>query len=257
MVQIKKSEFWQIDADLRFGFGQIWHQRSRPKDHEFRYRAFFVALPAHVLLGPARGSWLFGINRRALISVSMSDHRMDAQESLAKSLPTLFENEQVTLFCFAKILGYQFKPVSFWLSEQKVLAEVHNTFGERHAYLLPREGPLEAEKRFHVSPFCDVKGRYTFEIQALPGHFSAAIHYFDVEGLPALIKTRMGGKLVPVNVRSILRALFGYPFFSLAVIAGIHWHALRLWIKKVPWFSKPAPPLNSLTHAINFTPKND
>jgi uncharacterized protein len=242
---------------VRLAFGTVWHQRTRPASHQFSYRAFFVAVPARVLLAPPSGNWLFGVNRRAVISVHKNGHSMGSAQGLGQALIETFGHQEVTLFCFARVLGYEFKPVSFWVAEDKVLAEVHNTFGERHAYLLHRELPLQAEKRFHVSPFCDVKGRYEFDIESSAQRFSAAIHLFDQEGLPALIKTRLSGKLSPVTLASSLRAILAYPLFSVTVIARIHWQALRLWSKKVPWFSKPVPPLDSLTHAIDFTAKND
>jgi uncharacterized protein len=244
-------------SKIRFGFGLVWHSRSRPSFHQFRYRAFFMAVSARDLVGPARGNWLFGINRPALISLSLDDHILEAGESLSDTLTKLFGSDDVMLYAFAKVLGYQFKPVSFWVSDKKVLAEVHNTFGERHAYLLARDRPLRAEKCFHVSPFCDVKGRYEFDVRSSLDQFSAGIDYFDLDDSPALIRTRMSGQLVPVTLATSLQALIGYPFFSLGVIARIHWQALRLWIKKVPWFSKPVPPLTALTHAIDFTAKND
>lgn len=241
----------------RFGFGQVWHSRSRPSVHEFRYRAFFVAVSARDLLGPASGNWLFGINRPALISLSRNDHDLVADETLSDTLAKIFGAHDVMLYTFAKVLGYQFKPVSFWISDKKVLAEVHNTFGERHAYVLRRDRPLSAEKCFHVSPFCDVKGRYEFDLRTSPDRFSAGIDYYDPDNSPALIRTRISGRLVPVSLSSSVQALTGYPMFSFSVIARIHWQALRLWMKKVPWFPKPVPPLNALTHAIDFTAKND
>ncbi len=246
-----------LSSAPRFGFGLIWHSRVRPRVHEFRYRAFFIGVAARDLLGPARGNWLFGMNRPALISLSRDDHGLVAGESLADTLAKVFGSEDVTLYTFAKVLGYQFKPVSFWVSDKKVLAEVHNTFGERHAYVLRRDRPLSAEKCLHVSPFCDVRGLYEFDIRSSPDWFSAGIDYYDLDNSPALIRTRISGRLVPVTLRSSLQALTGYPLFSFSVIARIHWQALRLWMKKVPWFSKPVPPLNALTHAIDFTAKND
>ena len=245
------------EAEVKFGFGTVWHQRSRPSEHEFTYRAFFVAVPANLLFGPARGNWLFGINRPAIISVRKDGHGLATGEPLKSTVTQLFESDDVTLYCFASVLGYQFKPVSFWVSDHQVLVEVHNTFGEQHAYLLTNNQPQSAAKIFHVSPFCDVKGRYEFDIQALAKRFSASIHYYDLDGAPVLLKTRLSGQLVPVTVKSSLQAIFAYPFFSLGVIARIHWQALRLWMKKVPWFSKPTPPLDALSHATDFTAKND
>lgn len=251
------SELPLLNSQPRFGFGLVWHSRSRPTLHKFRYRAFFVAVSTQDLTGPAQGNWLFGINRSALISVSREHHGLVADESLSDMLGEHFGSDDVVLYTFAKVLGYQFKPVSFWVSDKKILAEVHNTFGERHVYAMGRDQPLKAEKCFHVSPFCDVKGRYEFDLRTSPQQFSAGIDYYDLDNASVLIQTLMSGKLVPVTLGSSIRALTRYPLFSFGVIARIHWQALRLWLKKVPWFSKPVPPLNALTHAIDFTAKND
>jgi uncharacterized protein len=244
-------------AEARLGFGKVWHRRTRPTLHDFQYRAFFVAMPARMLLGPARGNWLFGVNRTAVISLSKDDHSLSSRNGLANELHRLFGAEEVTLYCFAKVLGYQFKPISFWVSPKNIVAEVRNTFGERHTYFLRRGPHLEAQKSFHVSPFCDVKGRYEFDLQCLPDRFSASINYFDTDAPTALIKTTMSGRLVPVTLASSLQAIFSFPLFSFAVIAGIHWQALRLWMKKVPWFPKPVPPPNEITHAIDSAAQND
>jgi uncharacterized protein len=245
------------DAGVMFGFGSVWHQRSRPTTHQFRYRAFFVAVPAEVLIGPPCGNWLFGINRRAIISLSKKGFTLTSEAWSSESLLDRIGRENLMLYSFASVLGYEFKPVSFWLSQKEIIAEVHNTFGERHTYLVPRTQNAVAQKSFHVSPFCDVKGRYEFDIEEHAGRFSAGINYFDLEGQTALIKTNMSGHLVAVNLRTCLKAIIAYPWFSLGVIGRIHWQALRLWIKKVPWFRKPVPPLDPLTHAINLTAKND
>jgi uncharacterized protein len=172
-------------------------------------------------------------------------------------LSNVFGVEDHTLYSFAKVLGYQFKPVSFWVSEKRILAEVCNTFGERHAYLLYRKQTLKVEKRFHVSPFCDLNGYYEFDVQSSPFRFSAAIDFYDQDDVPALVRTRMSGELVPISLRSVSRALFSYPLFSLSVITRIHWQALRLWLKKIPWFPKPRPPLHALTQTIDHSSTYD
>jgi cyclopropane-fatty-acyl-phospholipid synthase len=237
----------------RLGFGRVWHHRSRPRHHSFSYRAFFIALPSSELLGPPSGNWWFGINRAALLSVNAQDHGLFGQTDPRHGLTTCFNGEDPMLYCFARVFGYQFKPVSFWLSSTRVLAEVHNTFGESHAYVMDRAEPLKTQKALHVSPFCEVKGHYEFNFRESHRDFFAGIDYFDESAQAALIRTRIGGKLVSISARSLCKALLTYPLFSAAVIARIHWQALRLWRKKIEFFPKPPYPGVSVTQAFSQT----
>ena len=151
------------------------------------------------------------------------------------------------------MLGYTFKPVSFWYAHDEggalraIVVEVNNTFGERHCYLLdaPRYGhELSAQKVFHVSPFCRVEGRYRFRFMRSErddgARTVARIDHDDEQG--PLIKTSVSGALEPVTPASLRRALWAHPAMTLGVMARIHWQALQLWLKRVPFFSKPQPP---------------
>jgi DUF1365 family protein len=152
---------------------------------------------------------------------------------------------------YPRVLGYVFKPVSFWHCHRAdgslaaVVAEVNNTFGERHCYLL--EGPglaygreLHARKVFHVSPFCAVQGRYRFRFMRTAERVVARVDHDDDDG--ALLQTSVSGHLAPLTARSARAAFFGMPLMSFGVIARIHWQALQLWLKRVPFFRKPVPP---------------
>jgi DUF1365 family protein len=134
-----------------------------------------------------------------------------------------------------------------------VVAEVNNTFGERHCYLLYKDSgdPLfsgethTSKKVFHVSPFCEVRGEYQFRFlfsQDSQGkQNSVARIELHEDGLP-LINTSISGTSRPLTSSSLYLALMRYPLMSLGVIFRIHWQALRLWLKGVPFHSKPKPP---------------
>ena len=167
---------------------------------------------------------------------------------------------EIWLQCYPRVLGYSFKPVSFWYchradgSLRAIVAEVNNTFGERHAYLLdhPHYGQeLRARKAFHVSPFCAIDGGYRFEFRrgGADGLQSARVRvdYHDTEG-PVLL-TGIAGRLEPLTPASRRRALWRYPLLTLGVMARILWNALLLWLKRVPLHTKPQMPASPVSRS--------
>lgn len=247
-------------------FGQVRHTRRAPILHRFGYPAFFLRLPVHRLANLRSPSWLFGLNRPAPLSFYDSDHgdgRTPAATWIARQLAQagLVADGEIWLETFPRVFGYSFKPVSFWHCHNRaglciaVLAEVHNTFGERHAYLLHRQGQaipagaeLSAPKNFHVSPFAEVSGSYRFRFHHRGARSVAAIELQDAHG-QALLQTSLSGSALALDTRSALYALVRYPLFSLAVIARIHAQALQLWRRRLPFFRKPEPPTATLTRS--------
>ena len=139
-----------------------------------------------------------------------------------------------------------------------ILCEVNNTFGERHHYLLSAAGGgvippgagLVTRKVFHVSPFCAVKGDYRFHFQDVAagvaaGAVLARIDYADEDG--DLLRTSISGRGVALGTATLARAFVTYPWMTLLMILRIYWQALRLWAKRVPFFSKPVPPAEDVS----------
>lgn len=245
------------------GFGTVWHRRLRPVQHAFRYRSYFLLLPLRSLRQqpcPALNR-----NRWGALSFQDRDHGSGGGDALAW-FEQLLETEgiadadgEIWLQTLPRVFGHVFKPVSFWYAHRTdgslaaVLAEVNNTFGERHAYLLagPELGwgrPSHARKVFHVSPFCGVSGEYSFRFDRLttaegqPAHTIARVDLHDAHG--PLLQTSVGGAMAALTAVNVRRALFGMPFMTLGVVLRIHWQATRLWLKRAPFFSKPTAPQN-------------
>ena len=242
------------------GRGQVRHARMRPARNRFAYGTYFLMLPMRSLR--ARPSNELVRNRFGLISFHDRDHGDGRADSLAW-LDELLAREgvadadgEVWLHCYPRVLGFTFKPVSFWYCHRgdgslaAIVVEVNNTFGERHCYLLL--GPqlafgheLRATKVFHVSPFCAIEGDYRFRFMRTADRTVARIDHHDRGG--PLIETSVCGRLEPLTGASMRRAFFGTPLMTLGVIARIHWQALKLWTKRVPFFRKPAPPGDFVT----------
>jgi DUF1365 family protein len=99
---------------------------------------------------------------------------------------------------------------------------------------------LVAQKVFHVSPFCHVQGLYRFRFMRTADRVVARVDHDDDHG--ALLLTSVSGHLAPLTPQAARAAFFGMPLMTLGVVARIHWQALRLWLKRVPFVGKPAPP---------------
>ena len=244
-------------ASPLIGFGQVRHSRLRPSRNAFNYPTYFLMLPMRSM--QRHGSGALAHNRPAPLSFFDSDHG-DGRASALDWLDEVLVREgvddaagEIWLHTYPRVLGYTFKPVSFWYchrtdgSLRAILVEVHNTFGERHCYLLdaPHYGrELKADKVFHVSPFCTLEGGYRFRfmrsIEAGLDRTVARIDYDDSNG--PLLETSVGGTLEPVSAASLRKAFWGYPAMTFGVIARIHWQALKLWRKRVPFVKKPQPP---------------
>jgi hypothetical protein len=245
-------------------FGEVMHSRLRPRRNRFVYRVFFLRVRVD-RLDALRGP-LFSLDRWNLFSLHRRDHGARDESELEPWIRGLLAHEgldsadgEIWLQTFPRMLGYVFNPVSFWLCHDRagalrtVLCEVNNTFGERHNYLLahPDQRPilpgdrLTARKVFHVSPFCEVEGRYRFQFDLTGETCAVRIDYADAQG--PLLATAVRGRSKALTARSLVRAFLGYPWMTLGVIVRIHWQALRLWVKGVPFFSKPPPPIQETT----------
>ncbi len=246
-----------MPAQPRLCLGHVMHRRLRPAIHAFVYPVFYVQLPLRNL--KAAECALFSIDRRNLFSFQSRDHGPRDGNPLLPWIENLLADHglpndgEIVLQTFPRVLGYVFNPVSFWFCHDRsgqlvaILAEVNNTFGGTHSYLLHRHGvpladgaELRADKLFHVSPFNDIAGGYRFRFQLAREVQLCRIDYDDAEG--ELLLTSISGKPQAWSTAALLKAFLRMPFLTLGVIARIHWQALRLWLKGVPFRgAHPAP----------------
>ena len=273
--------------------GVVMHARLRPVEHRFVYPVAFCLLPLHRLAecrrhffglnrwnllsfferdhGPRDGSPLIPWFSRLYSSHAASRRQSPQGDSFQSqknpanaTLPAESGGEspftEVWLQTFPRVLGYVFNPVSFWYGYRAdgeliaILAEVSNTFGERHNYLLAhpdgrpiRDGEwFERDKVFHVSPFFPVRGHYHFRFHLEAGRPRVRIDYADAGG--DLLRTAVSGIPAPLTGRRALTTFLRYPLLTVGVMARIHWQAALLYFgKRVPFFKKPAPPIEETT----------
>ncbi len=243
--------------------GTIRHRRFGDVEHTFTYGAYHLCLDLDEVQALDRTLRLFGHNRPALFSLRDRDHfgplDVPLREKLARWLADRghhLGDRRVLVVTNLRILGHVFNPVSWWyvLGEDDavdlVVAEVNNTFGESYSYLLDTlepAGPNGAvtdhrPKAFHVSPFQPISGEYGFVLTP-PGE--RLVVHMDVvrDGAKAFDATVLERR-VPLTDARLLLAFFRYPLMTLRTVGAIHFQALRLWLKRAPFFRKPAPPAN-------------
>ncbi len=243
--------------------GQVMHERLRPTNNRFVYPVFCFRLNLARLADIKIMG--FGINCLRPVSIYTADYGPKDGSNLEQWMRDLLvqydidADGEIWLHTFPRVLGFVFNPVSFWYCYDRqgglraVLAEVNNTFGETHQYLITSHNQqcidsntrLECIKMMHVSPFCEVQGHYEFGFRDTAQTAWVGIDYFDPDGL--LIKTSVGGNREALNQQTLWRALLAQPLLTIGVFARIHWQAFHLWRKKVPFFSKPLPPEITLT----------
>lgn len=244
---------------LRLLRGEVSHQRLGEGFRRFSYPMFQIELAWQddVPLLPTRIGPL-ALQAPGWMSWRGRDHgRRDGSCPVAWCREILAQHglqayqHRITLQCMPRVLGMGFNPVSFWRAYDEagrlgaILAEVHNTFGEQHTYLLHapdhrplRDGePLQATKCFHVSPFFDRQGHYRFEFHDEGGQQLVRIDLHR-EGQVAL---RTALSLTPQagEARPLWQALRHQPWLCLQVLGGIHWQALKLWRRGARFFRLP------------------
>lgn len=241
--------------------GRLKHSRLRPMGHTFEYRVFHGLFDVDELASLDTDLKLFSLGRRNLFGLDLKDHgpgdgsawRPWVESTLEKAGVTL-DGGPIKLLCFPRIVGYAFNPISVWYGYgpggelRGVIHEVRNTFGDVHFYVAPVEADNtghRVSKQMHVSPFNDLDQEYVFTINDPGKRLLLAIDQVDNQG----VMFRAGLRLTrhPLTDGALARVFVTHPLLTLKVIGGIHWQALRLWLKGAKYHSRPAPPINSIT----------
>lgn len=243
--------------------GETFHGRRGEVKNAFRYSIDYVLCNAEAR---PRAPWLFGRNVAGLASLHDVDHggapgqgrgALWVREVLrAHDLP---EPSRIEILAQPRFWGHVFNPVSFWLCYDDVgemrivIAEVTNTFGDRHSYLchtddltpLTRGVEVQARKVMHVSPFMPIEGGYRFRFDVTAEKISILIDYR--QGNDGGLVATLTGPRAPLTSLGILHAALRRPLGSRRVLALIHWQALKLWWKGVRYRPQPTPPAEEVS----------
>lgn len=238
--------------------GTVTHQRLKPIRHRLRYGIFMMLLDLDELPALARRLRLFSHEKFNLFAFHEADHgggqpgnlRLWLQEHL-QSAGLQEPCGAIKALCMPRILGHAFNPISVFFCHRldgtplAILYEVRNTFGERHAYLIPVSDPAwpirqTCDKSFYVSPFMPMQMTYRFRV-AQPGqHFSLGITATSPEG--PMIATAFAGTHAAFTDRVLLGQFLRMPFLGAKILAAIHFEALKLWWRGLSLLPKPAAP---------------
>ena len=236
--------------------GHVFHKRLRPREHALKYSVFSMLLDLAEIEDIASKLWLFSHNRFNLLSFHDRDFGEGRNETLREYIERKLRGHgiqsqpaRVLLSCYPRVLGHAFNPLSlFYCLDDKgscfaVVHEVHNTFGERHAYVLPVVAAAEddetwivqsTDKELFVSPFAHMDMSYEFRLNLPAERQVVVIRVLDEQGL--VLTASYTAKKELLSSPQLLKHFLTYPLLGAKVVVGIHWEALKLWVKGVPYF---------------------
>ena len=227
--------------------GSLTHSRRTPTKHVFRYPLLTWLLDLDELPELERRLKLLSVNGRNVVSFHDRDH-FDGDKPLKRAVIEFAgdpEIEQVLVLTQLRVLGFVFNPVSFYWCYRRdgslacMVAELNNTFGERHPELLRGAGlAYEHEKHLHVSPFFGLDGSYEYAFSEPGGQVWARMHVKEAGARP--FTAILHGRRRELTNASLNVMLLRFPLMPMRVVWLIHWQALRLWLKRVPFHRKPA-----------------
>jgi len=242
--------------------GDVMHQRMKPVGHRFRYRVYSMLIDLDRLNEAARLSKLFSVNRANVMAFHEADHlHGSTYPTLRGHIDALLKDagldqpaSRIELACYPRIFGQVFNPLSVYYAYDKdgqplaLVYEVRNTFGEHHTYackleagdMTPSGIRQSRSKLFYVSPFVEMEARYNFRMNVPGEQLKWRILETDPTG-PLLAATYNGARRT-LSTESILACLLQIPLLTWKIVGGIHYEALKLWLKGLRYVPRPAPP---------------
>lgn len=246
--------------------GHVYHKRHTPFEHHFRYKVYSLYLDLDDLETPNKWRFL-SYNRFNIFSISDYSHAQRDGTKIKSWIHNIAQSKNIDLIggkikmlTFPRILGWAFTPITIYFcynAETKLVAilyQVKNTFGQQHSYFIPvlpdhlKSGgwiEQQCDKIFYVSPFIQMDCIYKFRLKEPSDHLDIAIHQFQPGG--KILTATWDGAAQPLTDATILKAFISVPMQMVKIIAGIHWEALKLWIKGAKFIQRPAPPSQDVT----------
>lgn len=253
----------------RIYFGDVVHRRQWPRRHHLRYRVCHLLLDLDEIDALGRTCKLLSRNRFNIFSFHDRDHgdgsstplRMQVEDRLAAA-GIAPPGGPIRLLTMPRVLGYVFNPISAYFCYRRdgelaaVLYEVTNTFRQRHFYAasVDPQGKATLRHRFgkalYVSPFLGMNMTYSFRVVPPSERLALAVICCD-DARPVLF-TSLIARRRPLSDGFLFRAFLSYPMLTVKVMAGIHWEALRLWLKGIRVLQRPAPPAAKVTASLQL-----
>jgi uncharacterized protein len=238
--------------------GRVRHTRVKPRVITLKHKCFWLALDIDCLSAIASRLYILSRNTANILSFHDRDHGDGGDKPLREQVEALLATAglskkpaSIILFCMPRVLGYGFNPISMYLCHNDegivyaVVYQVHNTFGQRHSYVVPVEecngrSVQSANKSFYVSPFMDMDLQYTFKLEVSETKLLLSISAADSEG--PVIFTSLAANRAELSNRALLTTWLAHPLLTFKVISAIHFHAVRIWIKGIKLRLRPPPP---------------
>jgi DUF1365 family protein len=234
----------------------VIHTRFRPKSYRFGFNFFWFSIDLDELDSLQNKLWLFSHNRFNIFQFRDSDHYKDHSERLKDNIIKFVkqngvneEVEKIELVTSCRVLGYVFNPVSYYFIQTKsnkeyCLIEICNTFNELKMYYAGQiqdgEAYVKTQKNYYISPFIELDSIMDFRIRRFNDHLDVNIN--DHEHNQLTLNAFLTARKRKLNNWSLFKFFFTYPLITFRIIFAIHWHALKLFLMKVPFIKKSENP---------------
>ncbi|MGC6511548.1 MAG: DUF1365 domain-containing protein [Parvibaculales bacterium] len=243
--------------------GQVRHARYQPKRHRFSYSVFSFLLDIDRLEETGRNLKLFSFNRFNLFSFWQKDHGPKDGNALRPFLTELLaaaglpEPARILILCYPRILGLAFNPITLYYCHDRsgqvcaMIYEVRNTFGGDHIYVVPLRGTdtvssHSRSKKLHVSPFMSMQASYSFTATPPDDSIKFVIRE-TCEEKPMLVASFVG-KRKKLTDTELVKSFVKHPLMTLKIIAGIHFEAVKLLLKGVPYIKGDNKPKKRISY---------